>query len=147
MDEEEFRKTRAQYDASRCPFEKIILSGRHHCQHANKYSLGEREGVSCIDQHARGQCNDFLAYTLEQSRFALGLSHGDAPLPHGKAMRLQQGSLHALHEELNPQDSLEDLDIHSLLSQALTEYGSLQALPFQAIVRDITHAPIRKKGS
>lgn len=143
MNEEEFRKARLDYDSSQCPFEKVILTGEYSCNVAKIYNLGERQGLTCSKPNALEQCQALIQCALEQSHFALGMTSSQTPLPHAKALRLQQSCLQVLADDLENKSCKRD-DIHKLLDSAIIKWVSIESLPYEDILRRISHTQRRK---
>ena len=140
MEEAEFRKTYNEIRELACPFEKALLSRQCNCSMARRFNLAEREGVSCTAWKARRDCNAFLALLRDRARFALGLTAVSGPLPHAKEIKLQMGSLTGLQQVL-PTEKLPApplKDIHALVAAARQQFGSLDGLPFSAIMKAVS---------
>lgn len=140
MDNEVFRETYDAINERYCPFEKSILTNQCACLRADRFCIAEREGVHCQADEAQARCVGLLKLLRDQARFALKTTDGGSALPHAKAMRVQVGGLRGLHRALQPEtpapSKIEDID--ALVKAAISRFGSLEALPFQLIVQQIT---------
>ncbi|RMD68654.1 MAG: hypothetical protein D6819_08885 [Gammaproteobacteria bacterium] len=139
MDEARFKEASRHLNPLPCPFEKAILSRRWSCQQARRIHIAEREVVGCAREEAQRRCADYLSLLLEKARFVLKHAPGEA-LPHGKALRLQEGGLSALEAMMGARD------IDALLNMALEHYGGLEALPFETLVRGIARCRGRRRA-
>lgn len=140
MDNQVFRETYDAINERYCPFEKSILTNQCACSRAQRFCIAEREGVHCQADEAQARCIGLLQLLRNQARFALKTTDGSAALPHAKAMRVQVGGLRGLHRALHPEtpapNKIEDVD--AIVEAAILRFGSLEALPFQLIVQQIT---------
>jgi len=140
MDNEIFRQTYSAINERWCPFEKGILTNNCACSRAKRFCIAEREGVHCTTDEAQTRCIQLLELLRTQARFALKTTEERSALPHSKAMRVQIGGLRGLSVALDPQaeppKTIDDID--AVIETALARYGSLDALPFQTIVQQIT---------
>lgn len=140
MGNEVFRETYDAINERCCPFEKSILTNQCACRRADRFCIAEREGVQCQADEAQARCVGLLQLLRDQARFALKTTDGRSALPHAKAMRVQVGGLRGLHRALQPEtpapSKIEDID--ALVEAAISRFGSLEALPFQLIVQQIT---------
>ncbi|ESQ10426.1 MAG: hypothetical protein N838_14635 [Thiohalocapsa sp. PB-PSB1] len=140
MDNEIFRKTYNAINERFCPFEKSILTNNCRCSLAKHFCIAEREGVQCTADHAQERCIALLDLLRTRARFALKTTTEHAALPHAKAMRVQVGGLRGIQAALTPQDEVPNQidDIDAVIRAAVEQFGSLNALPFQIIVQQIT---------
>lgn len=139
MDDDALRRACQEVDGRACPFEKAILSNHAGCARAQRFCIGERQGVHCSSELAQGRCLAFLDLVRRQGRFALKDLDAHAALTHAKSMRVQVGGLRALAQTLAPDEPTPERidDIDGLLRAALTELGRLEALPSQTIMQQI----------
>jgi len=135
-------------DNARCPFEKAILSAQCACELAARFSVAEQMGVECRSDIACNNCTVLLALMRERARFALKVTGTTAGLPFGKEMKVMIGGLIGLQQVLAGEDGVERVqNIHALVQDAQSRYGSLEALPYQEIVKSITAFQSRRRGS
>jgi len=136
-------------DNARCPFEKAILSAQCACELAARFSVAEHVGVECRSDIARNNCTVLLALMRERARFTLKVTGTAASLPFGKEMKVMMGGLFGLQLVLSagPEEGGGIQNIHALVQQAQSRYGSLQALPYREIVKSITAFQSRRRGS
>src|SRR4030067_159139 len=121
---------------ARCPFEKAILSAQCTCELSDGFSVAEQMGVNCRSDIARTNCATLLALMRERARFALKVTDTSAGLPFGKEMKVMIGGLIGLQRQTLPQEGAGRVqNIHALVQQAQAAYGSLDALPYQEIVK------------
>jgi hypothetical protein len=146
MEEKEYRSTYKDFNQQRCLFEKSILSRKTMCEHAHRFCLADREGVSCKNNDAHELCNTLLNNLRNNARFALKQTNIDEPLPHAKEVKVQTGGLFGLYNLLNEHGQPDKLEnIFALVQQAIIKYGKLEALPYDEIARSIVQFEGRAK--
>lgn len=140
MDNQVFRETYGDINERICPFEKGILTNQCACSRADRFCIAEREGVQCQADAPQARCIALLELLRGQARFALRTTDGKAALPHAKTMRVQVGGLRGITAALAPETEVPSTisDIDGLIEAAIARFGSLDALPFQTIVQQIT---------
>ena len=137
-------------DNARCPFEKAILSAQCACKMATRFSVAEQMGVECRSDIARNNCATLLAFMRERARFVLKVTDTSAGLPFGKEMKVMLGGLIGLQRQLATEEGVAVArvqNIHALVQQAQAAYGSLDALPYQEIVKSIAAFQGKRRGS
>ena len=133
--------------SARCPFEKAILSAQCTCELSDRFSVAEQMGVNCRSDIARTNCATLLALMRERARFALRVTDTSANLPFGKEMKVMVGGLIGLQGQLVTGAGPGQVDnIHALIQQAQARYGSLEALPYQELVKAITAFQPRRRA-
>jgi hypothetical protein len=148
MDEDQYRNTYRRINETRCWFEKGINSRRCTCALMERFNLADREGVRCTDAGAQQVCADYLRTVREKAVFTLQLTKVDGPLPHAKEARVQVGSMLGLLRLQAGEKSLQQdavPDIHTLLQWGMSEYGSLEALPYPQLVQAIAQVQTRSR--
>ena len=147
MEEQEYRATYQEINQRRCIFEKAINSRRCTCKQSARFCLADREGVACNSDTGNRLCIELLDTMRRNARFSLQLTQAEGPLPHNKEIRVQIGGLLGLQRLLRPEQSSSNTvaDIHGLVEQAISEFGQLEALPYDRIVQAIVSFQGRKK--
>lgn len=147
MEEDEFRTTYHQVNPQRCSFEKTLLARWANCHFAQRFSLGEREGVACSSTESQTRCHFLLQRLHENSHFALGMTHMAGPLPHAKEMKVQIGGLLGLRQLIETQVQATDTitDVDNLLNKVCTTYPDLDTLPYPTLARSIVKFEVRRK--
>jgi hypothetical protein len=132
----------------RCPFEKAILSGQCTCELASRFSVAEQMGVECVSDNARDQCTVLLGLMRERARFALKVTNTSEQMAFGKEMKVMLGGLIGLQRLMPAQPGAvaRVQNIHGLVQQAQAIYGSLEALPYQEIVKSIVSFQNRRRS-
>jgi len=146
MDENEYRSTYQDVNPIRCVYEKAINSRICNCSHSTRFNLADREGVSCDSASAQRECTALLKILREKARFALQLNQTEEKLPHNAEMKIQNGGIKGLAKLLDNEEINQD-DIALVIGSAVTQYGTIAALPFSEIMRDISAYQSRKRRS
>lgn len=142
MDENKYRETYRSVNPLQCPFEKTLNSRRCQCSKMEKINLADRECVGCLDKQAWQNCRDFLELLRKNALFALKMTEVELPLPHGKEIKVQNGSIIGLHKLFNqPEDNKPN--IYKLLEQALNEYQTFEQLPLDQLMQSIVNFKAR----
>jgi hypothetical protein len=145
MDHDTLRNTYSEMSERACAFEQVVLAAQGKCVLADRFCLGEREGIHCRSNSAQKRCQELLEALRHHARFTLKLG-GTAPLPHGKKMQIQIGGLRGVHEAVYPGLEIPNpiTDIHDLVEAAERQFRRLNNLPFQEIVKQIAAYKVRK---
>jgi hypothetical protein len=105
-------------------------------------------GVECRSDIARNNCATLLAFMRERARFVLKVTDTSTALPFGKEMKVMLGGLIGLQRQMAPQEGAARVqNIHALVQQAQAAYGSLDALPYQEIVKSIAAFQGKRRGN
>ena len=135
-------------DNARCPFEKAILSVQCACELATRFSIAEQTGVECQSDIARNNCVTLLSLMRDRARFALKITNTAGTLSFGKDMKMMIGGLLGLQRQITPEPGVDRIpNIHALVQQAQSVYGSLLNLPYQEIIKSITTFQGKRRGS
>jgi hypothetical protein len=133
--------------SGRCPYEKAILSAQCACELATRFSVAEQMGVNCRSGIARNNCTTLLALMRNRARFALKVTDTSESLAFGKEMKVMIGGLIGLQALLAPEPEPARVgNIHALVREAQEKYRTLEALPYQEIVKSITAYQARRRG-
>lgn len=143
MDEDKYRETYRSVNPLQCPFEKTLNSRRCVCSKMEKIHLADRECVGCKEKQAWQNCHNFLELLRIKAKFALKLTEIENPLPHGKEIKVQNGSIIGLHKLFNPNDENKP-DIYLLISQTLTKYEKFENLPLDQLMQSIVNFKARE---
>ena len=143
MEENQYRQAYHSLNPHPCAFEKAVLSGRCACVQSYRIYIAERETVACLARQTA--CRELLIQLHNNARFALKISHSTGPLPHTKEMKVQCGGLLGLQAILYPElaqlKQVENID--ALVTQASITFEQFDRLPYQELVRFITHYQVR----
>ncbi len=141
MEEDEYRSTYRTVNERRCILEKALHSRKVTCSRAQRILLADREAVGCGSDAAQQRCQALLSVLRDNARFALQMTQIGGPLPHNKEIKVQVGGMLGLQALLYPERAASetDDDAFSLLDAAQARFGSLDRLPYQDIVKHVSH--------
>jgi len=143
MDEDKYRETYRTVIPLQCPFEKTLNSRRCQCSKMKRVHLADRECVSCQEKTDWENCLDFMQLLRINAKFALKLTEVDGPLPHGKEIKVQNGSIIGLQKLFAPEYECKP-DIYLLLNQALEKYKQFENLPLDQLMQSIVNFEARE---
>lgn len=143
MDEDKYRETYRSVIPLQCPFEKTLNSRRCQCSKMEKIHLADRECVGCMEKEAWQNCFDFMQLLRVNAKFALKLTEVNGPLPHGKEIKVQNGSVIGL-EKLFDSESANKPDIYKLINLALGKYKQFENLPLDQLMQSIVSFKARE---
>jgi len=144
VDEDNYRSTYREFNELPCVFEKGILQQCCKCHLARHFNLAERVGVACNSGAAQQQCRSFLSIMQDKSVFALQLTpSADGKLPHAKKIKIQCGGINGL-QMLDGATQM-DKDVNQLLNHAFEQYGEMEQLPYEEIMRSVVTFEGRKR--
>ena len=142
MNEDKYRETYRTVNPLQCPFEKTLNSRRCQCTRMEKINLADRECVGCTNKQAWQNCRDFLELLRKNALFALKMTEVEGPLPHGKEIKVQNGSIIGLDKLFNPNNE-DKPDIYKLLEQAISKYQTFDKLPLDQLMQSIVNFKAR----
>jgi len=140
MDQDAYRRTYREINERTCAYEKSLLSHHCACSQSKTVCIAEREGVHCLSDGAREQCQELLETLRRYARFTLRINKEKGVLPHGKAMRLQVGGLRGLYLSIVPEVTTMPHyieDVNGLINRAREVYNGLENLPYQILIQQV----------
>lgn len=143
MDEAIYRATEGEINRLPCVFEKALLAQCAVCELARRHSIAERELVACASPVARSACGTLYGLLREKSAFALHVREPLRVLPHAMVMKIQCGGLEGLKRAIDAEAHAPD--VHRLVRAATERHGSLDELPFSAIIQGVAAWQGRKR--
>lgn len=136
LDEGAYQATYDEVVRLPCAFEKALLSRCAGCDQVHRYNIAEREAVACEAPVARENCLTLHGLLHQNAMFVLKLIHPDEPLPHAKELKIQCGGLLGTQRLLDPEATAVE-NVHGLVGALQSRFGSMQALPYQEVVKSI----------
>jgi len=165
MDEDQYRTAYKEMNPTRCYFEKLLLLRYGNCAQAKKLFLAEREAFSCDNARTQRQCLQLIERLRSNARFSLQLTQVNGPLPHAKEIKVQVGGLFGLQQLLAEQNLTQTETLHdnnikfgeqaethapienifAIVNQAVEQYKTLDAIPYNEIVKTIINFKIPER--
>ena len=144
MDEREYKSAYKSINPTRCVFEKAINSRVCNCSRSVRFNLADREGVSCNSGAAQARCQQVLQTLRENSRFVLQVNAVEERLSHNADIKIQNGGMKGIANLIDAND-VDERDIDTLLDNVIQQYKSIETLPYQAVVREISSYQVRRR--
>lgn len=145
MEEDEYKSTYGELTSVRCVFEKTLTNHRAKCRLSKHFCLADREGYSCEDAGSSLNCAELLEKLRKKSLFVLKLRDINGPLPHNMEIRVQAGGVQGLAKLINaePDDAVDDISM--VLNKAISQFGSLDKLPYSEIIQSVEQFQGRRR--
>jgi hypothetical protein len=144
VEEREYKSAYSEIARIRCEFEKSLTNNKARCACSRHFWLADREGYACKFEKSSAKCRYLLDKLRENSRFILKMPLAGERLPHNMEIRVQAGGLSGIQLLCDGGQPNPIADIHALIEQAETEFGSLDDLPYDRIVQSISRYQGRK---
>ena len=147
MEEDEYKATYNEIADVRCEFEKALTNNICKCVLSRHFCLADREGYACNSSKNAAMCAELLKKVRDNSRFLLKLQRTGEPLPHNMEIRVQTGGIEGLQKTLHPDYPVNKIeDISAVVEEAISVYGSMEALPYSEIVQTVAATKVRKRS-
>ena len=141
VDETLYRETVLEVNDLPCIFSKALFFGCANCECAQRKNIAEREIIECNQWVKYQQCTLFWKTLQEKCLFIQPVGK---LLTHSKAMKMQCGSMQSLQLEITLEITQKP-NVAQLLEKTLEIYQNIENLPYQTMVRTITHFPFRSR--
>jgi len=150
MDEGAYKSSYNELTPVRCVFEKALTNHQAKCALSTHFCLADREGYSCENEGSSSKCRQFLEILREKSTFVLKLHEIEGPLPHNMEIRVQVGGISGVAKLFDKTlaeqtGGVKVADIQAILNQAITQFGSLETLPYSQIIQSVVQFQGRRK--
>lgn len=132
MDEHAYRQRLAELQQRPCPFAQALLRTCVACACCNRLQIAEREVLYCRQADSHARCTELHDRLRHNFGFAIRVLDDAAPIPHGQEMRIQCGGLQGLSQTMRGVSAVADVD--GLLQQVIRQWGSLEDIPYSAVV-------------
>lgn len=121
-----------------CPFAKALLNSHSRCQFAESFHIAERHGIQCKQHVAHARCTSLATQLHEQSRFALGVTQLPRQMTSNMELRIQCGGINGIASCIDEPKPDSPLEIYSLITAAVEQFGNIEALPYSRIAQAIS---------
>lgn len=121
-----------------CPFSATLAKDFFACSRAEQIIRRGGAEFACRDAAAQARCNQLYASMKTVTLPALGLEDDLLQVPHGVLARIQFGGLIGLQRLLTGRTEEKVGDIDRLVEASVTHYASIEAIPCDRLVDDIT---------
>jgi hypothetical protein len=124
----------------KCPFSAPLISQQFDCVHAQEVIHRGGAEIACTDAQAHARCEPLFLHMKAAALPAFGVEDDLLSMPHSVQVKIQYGGLLGLQRLLPGAAVVPERvgNIDALVVNALTRFGSLDAVPCEQIVVDIT---------
>ena len=135
--------------ATRCSFEKALISGTAECTQVERLEIGERLVCLCISPAAAKRCHHYLSLLRKNAGFVFRQTDAsDSILSNYQEIQLQCGGLQGLAEIVCGEQVDKKFDVSALLQRVEDEPQGIENIRLDRIVPRIAAynpRPHRKK--
>jgi len=131
----------------KCAFSHPLIGGQFGCENAEQVTRRGGPDIACREEGAHAQCERVFQRMKEAVLPAFGAEDDLLSMPHSVLVKIQYGGLLGLQRLLGAggADVAEVRNIHALVGQAVQAHGSLEAIPYPALVEDITSFKLKRR--
>lgn len=112
---------------------------------AQRFNLADREGVACTSVNKLQRCDRLLTEFRKKAKFALQRMEASQTLAHTEEIKIQNGGMLGLQEQVekHPLPTVQDID--SLINKAERQFNGMDGFPYSQIMQGITAYQIRNR--
>ncbi len=132
----------------KCAFSHTLVTNQFGCERGKQVIRRGGPDVACTSVEAHQRCERLFARLKEAALPAFGVEDDLLSMPHSVLMKIQYGGLLGLQRLLvNRAVAAADVkNIHELVDRAVANHGSLDTIPCQAFVEDMTSYKLKRRG-
>jgi hypothetical protein len=131
----------------KCAFSNTLVTSQFTCEKGEQVTRRGGPDVVCTSDEAHQQCEKLFQRMKHVALPAFGVEDDLLSMPHSVLVKIQFGGLLGLQRKQgNGTDASAVVkNIHGLVSQTIGKYGSLDAIPCQAFVEDMTSYKLKRR--
>ena len=131
----------------KCPFSAPLVTRQFGCTVSQEVIHRGGTEINCTDAAAHARCDQLFQRLKAEALPAFGVEDDLLSMPHSVLVKIQHGGLLGLQRLLDgAAGSAEVKNVHALVDQAAGKYNSLDAVPYPALVQDMTAYKLRRRG-
>ena len=132
---------------NKCAFSQTLIGGQFACAHAEPVVRRGGAEIACRWADASQRCTSLMQCLKDAALPAFGVEDDLLSMPHSVLVKIQFGGLLGLQrlQGDGTDESAAIKNIHGLVSQAIGKHGSLDAIPCQAFVEDMTSYQLKRR--
>ncbi len=132
----------------KCAFSNTLVTNQFGCEQGEPVARRGGPDVACRSNEAHRRCEKLFAQMKSAALPAFGAEDDLLTMPHSVPMKIQFGGLLGLQRLLQAgaAGSGEVKNVHALVAQAVEKYNSVEAIPYPALVADMTAYKLRRRG-
>lgn len=128
----------------KCAFSGPLIGGQFGCANAEQVTRRGGPDIACRSEQAHAQCERLFQRMKAAALPAFGAEDDLLSMPHSVLVKIQYGGLLGLQRLLGA-GGAEVRNIHALVGQAVQTHGSLEAIPYAALVADMTSFKLKRR--
>lgn len=122
---------------AKCPFSAPLITHQFGCALAKEVIHRGGTEIACTQDGAQLRCAGLFERLKTGALPAFGVEDDLLSMPHSVLVKIQYGGLLGLQRLLSgPVEKIENID--TLLQQAATQWGNMEAVPCDSLISDIT---------
>jgi len=131
----------------KCAFSNTLVTEQFGCEKGKHVTRRSGPDVVCASDEAHQQCEQLFQRMKQVALPAFGVEDDLLSMPHSVLVKIQFGGLLGLQrlQGDSTDESAAIKNIHGLVSQAIGKHGSLDAIPCQAFVEDMTSYQLKRR--
>jgi len=131
----------------KCAFSNTLVTEQFGCENGKQVTRRGGPDVACTSDQAHRRCERLFQRMKETALPAFGVEDDLLSMPHSVLMKIQFGGLLGLQRLLADGSApLAAVDnIHALVDRALAKHGDLDAVPYRALVEDMTSYKLKRR--
>jgi hypothetical protein len=130
----------------KCPFHSTLIARDFGCQHAIEVTRREGPDAACGNATAHQACTRFFAALRGAAVPAFGVADDLTVMPHSVLVKIQFGGLLGLQRLMAREAQPDKVDnVTAVVMQATEFFDSLDGIPYQDLLPDITGYKLRRR--
>jgi hypothetical protein len=131
-----------------CAFSNTLVTNQFGCEKAEQVARRGGPDIACTSEAAYRRCEKLFRQMKSAALPAFGVEDDPLSMPHSVSVKIQHGGLLGLQRLLDPDaaGSAGVRNVHALVEQALGKYNGIDAIPFPALVQDMTSYKLKRRG-
>ena len=131
----------------KCAFNNTLVTNQFGCEQGIQVTRRGGPDVACRSAAAHQRCEKLFQRVKQAALPAFGVEDDPLSMPHSVLVKIQHGGLLGLQRllENGTDGSGAVTNIHNLIGRAMEKHGSLEAIPCQAFVGDMTSYKLKRR--
>jgi hypothetical protein len=134
-------------DEYKCAFSNTLITNQFGCEKAEQVTRRGGPDIACTSDESHQRCEKLFQQMKAAALPAFGVEDDLLSMPHSVLVKIQHGGLLGLQRLLDGAAGSGDVkNIHALVDQTTGKYNKLDAVPYPALVQDMTAYKLRRRG-
>jgi hypothetical protein len=134
-------------DEYKCAFSNTLITNQFGCEKAEQVTRRGGPDIACTSDPAHQRCEQLFQQMKAAALPEFGVEDDLLSMPHSVLVKIQHGGLLGLQRLLDTAAGSGDVkNIHALVDQTIGKYNDLDAVPYPALVQDMTSYKLRRRG-